>query len=185
MCLCCTQTTTVCKHTQACRLPLSGGRILLYSASMAPRNKFVDPKAAGDRTAYRDLLKKIEKDGVCPFCPAYFVHHPKPILFNGKHWLITENIAPYEGTRLHFLLLHKKHAEHLDQITPAAWNELRALVSKTVKKFKMPGGSFFMRFGDTKYTGASVAHLHAQLLMGRAQSAKTEKIKVTLGHKKK
>lgn len=152
---------------------------------MTPGKKFVSVQAAKSRTAYQELLKKIEKDGVCPFCPDYFVYHPKPILSNGKHWLVTENIAPYEGTQLHFLLLHKKHAERLDQITPAAWSELRVLVGKTVKKFKMPGGSFFMRFGDMKYTGASVTHLHAQLLMGTAQSTKTEKIKVALGYKKK
>jgi ATP adenylyltransferase len=157
----------------------------LYSSCMKRGKKFVVPEAAGSRAAYRDLLKKIAKEGVCPFCPDYFVHHPNPILLSGRHWLVTENMAPYEGARLHFLILHKKHIERPEQIVPAAWSELHRLVSKTAKEFKMPGGSFFMRFGDTKYTGASVAHLHAQLLMGAARSAKTEKIRVGLGYRKK
>jgi len=29
---------------------------------------------------------------------------------------------------------------------------------------KIPGGTFIMRFGDTRYTGASVSHLHANLI---------------------
>jgi diadenosine tetraphosphate (Ap4A) HIT family hydrolase len=152
---------------------------------MADKKKFVNAQAAQKRAAYKELLERIEGDGVCPFCPDHFERHTKPILFNGSHWLVTENIAPYEGTHLHLLFLHKKHIEHPGKVTPAAWSELRSLIGKATRKFKMPGGALFMRFGDMRYTGASVAHLHAQLLMGTAESAKTDRIKVTLGHKKK
>jgi diadenosine tetraphosphate (Ap4A) HIT family hydrolase len=153
---------------------------------MKRKKKFVEITAAKGRPAYQRILREIERDGVCPFCPKHFKYHPKPILLDGKYWLVTENIAPYEGTKLHLLLLHKKHLEQVGEVSPAAWEELRRLLKKITRKFEIPGGSFFMRFGDKRYTHASVTqHLHAQLLVGVRRSPKTEKIKVTLGYKKK
>jgi diadenosine tetraphosphate (Ap4A) HIT family hydrolase len=152
---------------------------------MAKKKKFVDVAGAGDRAAYAEVLKKIQKDGVCPFCPKYFKYHTKPILAEGKHWLVTENFAPYGGTRLHFLFLHKKHVEHVDKVSPAAWQELLTHIKKITRKYKIPGGSFFMRFGNEQYTGASVTHLHAQMIVGSKRDKNSLPIAPTLGFRKK
>ena len=37
------------------------------------------------------------------------------------------------------------------------------------KKFKIPGASFIMRFGDHNYTGATITHLHAHIVSGHKQ----------------
>ena len=50
------------------------------------------------------------------------------------------------------------------KLSVEAWSELFNLVHEETKKRKLGGGTFFMRFGETAYTGASVAHLHANVI---------------------
>ncbi|PIR83105.1 hypothetical protein COU19_02315 [Candidatus Kaiserbacteria bacterium CG10_big_fil_rev_8_21_14_0_10_56_12] len=148
---------------------------------MGAKRTFVDLDAAGPRHEYRAILAKIKKDAVCPFCPQNFKYHTRPILHETRHWLSTENFAPYIGTKHQFLLLHKKHIEHLTEMSPAAWGELLKHAQWLCKKYDLPAGSIFMRFGDVKYTNASVAHLHAQLLIGTKRAKKTFPIAPPLG----
>ena len=42
--------------------------------------------------------------------------------------------------------------------------ELDFLANFAIKKYKIKGGALAMRFGDTNYTGASVAHLHFHII---------------------
>ncbi len=150
------------------------------------KKDFVDIKAAGDRVEYATVLTKIKKDGVCPFCPEHFKYHTRPILRDGKYWLATENMAPYTGTKHHFLLLHKKHIEHVTDISPKAWQELLSQIQWLCETYKLPAGSFFMRFGDKRYTGASVTqHLHAQMFIGSPKSKKTYPLTPILGYSTK
>lgn len=115
--------------------------------------------------AYGKVIEEIKKDGVCPFCPENLAkYHKKPILAEGKFWRLTENMYPYEGTKYHLLLIHREHVKDFDEITPEAWGETHHLVNEYFKQEKIPGGAFLMRFGDTKYTGASVSHLHINVI---------------------
>lgn len=134
-----------------------------------------------------ELMRKIEEDGVCPFCKEYFpTYHPKPILKETDFWFVTENMSPYEGTTKHLLFVYKpEHISHPEKMVAGAGDELIDLVAWASSEFNIEGGSFFMRFGNTKYNGSSVEHLHAQLLTGVQESDKTEAIRVKLGHKKK
>jgi diadenosine tetraphosphate (Ap4A) HIT family hydrolase len=131
----------------------------------------------------KELMERIQKDGVCPFCAEHFKkYHPKPVLRESNFWFVTENISPYTGTKHHFILVYKpEHATSLEELSPEAFSDLLSLMQVTVREFKIPGGSFFMRFGDTKYTGSSVAHLHAHVLMGDADSPDHEAVRVKLG----
>lgn len=131
------------------------------------------------------LMQKIERDGVCPFCKEYFpAYHPKPILKETDYWFVTTNMSPYEGTRHHFLLVYKpEHITSPDQISGEAQRELFTHISSLNKEYKITGGAFFMRYGDTSYTGSSVEHLHAHVISGVKKSEDTEGIHVKLGNK--
>ena len=134
-----------------------------------------------------ELMEKIVKDGVCPFCSEHFKkYHPRPILKETKWWIVSENMHPYEGARVHLLFVYKEHVSTVSEMKPEAGKELIELVSWAIQKYKIAGGAFFMRFGDTRYTGSSVNHLHAQLLTGNAKSDddNIDKLKVKLGYKK-
>ena len=88
---------------------------------------------------------------------------------------------PYKNTKHHFLLLHKEHIDRLDKITPKEQNELMELVTWAIKKFKIPGGTLLMRFGETRYTGASVSHLHAQLISSDPDAKEYEPVLTRVG----
>jgi len=130
------------------------------------QRRFVNLKNAfRPNSAYKSVIHKIRRDSVCPFCPKHLTqYHKKPIIKTGRFWILTDNMYPYKGTRHHLLLIHKKHIERFSDISPAAWQELSRLVNFAVKKRAVKGAAFVMRFGDTSYTGASVSHLHANLI---------------------
>lgn len=133
----------------------------------------------------RVLMAKIENDGVCPFCAEHFKkYHPKPILKETDAWFVTTNMSPYEGTTHHFLFVYKPaHIKSPTELLPAASGELFELISELIAEHNIRGGSFFMRFGEGGYTGSSVEHLHAHLIVGTQKSETAEKLYVKLGYK--
>lgn len=148
---------------------------------MSKEKKFVDLNSARVDDQ-RNVMQQIVQDGVCPFCMENFTrYHKKPILREGEHWILTENQWPYDHTKYHFLAVAKKHIETIESIPLGAMEELREHLQWAIKENSVPGGSFFMRFGDIKYTGSSVAHLHAQLLMGDVDAPGHESVRVKLG----
>jgi len=52
------------------------------------------------------------------------------------------------------------------------WLAVLKLAQYAVKKFNLPGGGLVMRFGETTYTGATVCHLHAHLIVPKLDSKK-------------
>jgi len=114
---------------------------------------------------YGNVISQVQKDGVCPFCPESLAkYHKNPILKEGKFWLLTDNLYPYEGSKYHELLIHKAHITTFAEISKEAWDELNEFINYFTGEHAIPGGTFIMRFGDTRYTGASVAHLHANFV---------------------
>jgi diadenosine tetraphosphate (Ap4A) HIT family hydrolase len=114
---------------------------------------------------YGNVISQIQKDGVCPFCSESLAkYHKNPILKEGKFWLLTNNMYPYEGVKYHELLIHRAHITSFGEISKDAWDELGEFINDFTKGNNIPGATFIMRFGDTRYTGASVAHLHANLV---------------------
>ena len=131
------------------------------------KKPFVNLKNVSARPehSYKNIIRKIATDGVCPFCPQNLKrYHKKPIIKTGQYWILTENMYPYSGARHHILIIHKKHIETILDISSHAWRELATFVQKEAKKRNIAGGTFYVRFGDTSYTGATVTHLHANLI---------------------
>lgn len=134
----------------------------------------------------KNLMAQIEADGVCPFCEAHFrQYHPKPILKETTSWFLTENMSPYEGTAHHYIFVYKpKHITLPSELSREGRIELFDLIDWAVKEFNIPGGAFFMRFGDGDYNGSSVEHLHGQLLSGVKKGDDSEGLRVKLSYKK-
>jgi diadenosine tetraphosphate (Ap4A) HIT family hydrolase len=129
------------------------------------------------------LMARIEADGVCPFCAEHFKkYHPKPILRETDYWFVTTNMSPYEGTKHHFLLVYKPfHATLPEQVVREAQADLFASIEWIMKTYHIMGGSFLMRFGDMKYTGSSVEHLHAHVIVGDVDEPDHQPVKVRIG----
>jgi diadenosine tetraphosphate (Ap4A) HIT family hydrolase len=114
---------------------------------------------------YRSVLETIEKKEACPFCVSNFVHHKKPILHTAGSWFLTKNSWPYKKTRYHFLLINKKHKEYFSELTATDLRHIKTLVDWCVVQYRIKGGAFALRFGDTNHTGATVCHIHGHLIV--------------------
>jgi len=138
------------------------------------------------RDDYSAVLARIIKEGRCPFCEEnLFTHHRKPLLFKTKYWLVTENAWPYKGTKHHFLLIARVHVEKSEQLPAGAWEDLGRAYKKLTTIYKIPGASLLMRSGDMKRTGATVRHLHAQVIMGVPHGKDTTSINALVAFAKK
>lgn len=141
-----------------------------------------------DVTEYHDenqrkVMEQIVKDGVCPFCTPHLAkYHHEPTLWENQDWLVTRNDYPYEGTRLHLLIICKHHLERVRDIDINAWMSFGEAVRWANKYGKIKGGALVMRFGDGAYNGSSVRHLHAHIIVGAKKGKNTGSMKIKVGY---
>jgi dihydrofolate reductase len=128
----------------------------------------------------RQTMEKILEAGHCPFCPEnlHLWHKPR-ILREGEHWLVTYNQWPYPNSEVHLLILLKTHAVDLSELPQGAGEEYFELIKWVEQEFGIAGGATWMRFGEPIITGASVRHLHAQIMAPHPKA--TEPTKIYIG----
>lgn len=129
------------------------------------QKKVVDSRFARGRGDYARIIRAIEKEGRCPFCPDNFKYHRKPILKRRASWFITEASWPYKNAARHFIILGTRHIERFEKIAVSDWRAIMFLASWAIRRFKIRGGGLAMRFGETRFTGATVCHIHAHLIV--------------------
>ena len=134
------------------------------------------------REDYEQVLRTIVAKGFCPFCEEHlFKHHRQPLAYKSRHWLVTKNSWPYEGSKYHFLFITRVHVEATEKMSSAVWSDLQKLYKKFVEENNIKGATLMIRSGDTKFTGASVNHLHAHLVSGSPRTKNTKPIKALVG----
>lgn len=146
--------------------------------------KTVDTDNAGMATRgnYADVLKKITNEGICPFCREHFLkHHTKPILAEGEHWLVTENAWPYKGSAYHFLVVSLTHIERAEDMTAGAAIEMFEHYRWLCREYNLSGATIVFRSGETAITGATVKHLHFQVIVGKSRNNASEVLRVVAG----
>lgn len=137
------------------------------------------------RTDYTQTLEAIIRGGFCPFCEEHlFKHHRQPLIYKSKHWLVTKNAWPYKGSRYHLLFIARKHVESIENMALAGWADLQKLYRHVTKKYRIKGATLMIRSGGTKYTGATVTHLHAHLITGSPRTKRTKPMKALVGFAK-
>ena len=151
---------------------------------MAPKKRLVDAEnsTVAERKDYTQTLTAIKAGGFCPFCEEnLFKHHRRPIICKSKYWLVTENAWPYEGSRFHFLFIARTHIEATEEMPSAMWVDLHKLYKKLIGENNIKGATLMIRSGNTKITGATVNHLHAQLIVGHPRTKSSKPIKALVG----
>lgn len=122
------------------------------------------------------VMKKIISDGVCPFChdfvakekPAY---HPNPVLIETDFWVVTRNAWPYEHTKEHLVIIIKRHILMPEEMEEEEISDLWNIVKKIKQSLGITHSTFLMRSDSTGMTGATVQHLHAQLVVSAGEEA--------------
>jgi len=150
-------------------------------------NRFINMKLIR-RDDQRKVMEEIKDQGHCPFCRENLdKYHKRPIIKEGKFWVLTENQWPYEKTKHQLLAIYRTHIEHLSEIDSKAGAELIEMFKEEAKKRKMEGGGIAIRFGASEYGnfGSSVLHIHAHLIEPNLETlSETESWKFKFGQPK-
>src|ERR1700749_1327153 len=80
------------------------------------------------------------------------------IEFETDHWIITLNAYPYEHTSLHVLIIARRHAKTMSDLTNEERADLAEAIVRIEKHWKLDSYAFGLRSGDFRFNGASVEH---------------------------
>ena len=130
----------------------------------------------------KEIMERLEQKGLCPFCEENMNDtEVLPALRDASHWHITNNRWPYKSAHVHLLLISKMHCEDLNDLTSEAWSELLHLIQWAEKEYQIHSGGLGMRFGDVKYNGGTVQHLHVHLFVPKEKGDDYEPIRFKIG----
>lgn len=124
---------------------------------------------------YKDVIKNIKDSAICPFCNEHLAKIHPNVIEEKKYWVVTNNAYPYKPTKQHVLIIHKEHIDNINSLCPEAWEELFEIIKDENIKRNITGGTYMMRFGETKFTGASVTHLHCHIIQSNPDDAGYDK----------
>jgi ATP adenylyltransferase len=112
-------------------------------------------------------MRRLDAAGICLFCPDGLAHHPpERILLRTRHWTALQNDFPYPGTRMHLLLVPHQHAADLTGLPAEAQQDFWQALAAVVRELQLTYYGLGVRNGDCRYTGASIEHVHAHVLVG-------------------
>jgi diadenosine tetraphosphate (Ap4A) HIT family hydrolase len=112
-------------------------------------------------------MRRLDAAGICLFCPDGLARHPpERIVLRTWHWTVLRNDFPYRGTRLHLLLVPRQHATDLTGLHADSQRDFWRVLAAVVRDHQLTYYGLGVRNGDCRYTGASIEHVHAHLLVG-------------------
>jgi len=117
-------------------------------------------------------MRRLEAAGICLFCPdALRSHAAQQVLFETGHWSVTPNAFPYAGARLHLLVVPHRHVTDLLDLDDAAGADFWAALREIRSRYGLDHYGLGVRNGNCSFTGATIAHVHAHVLVGDPDAA--------------
>jgi ATP adenylyltransferase len=136
--------------------------------------------AAARSDAQRKRMEDLEAAGICVFCPEHVAQHqPEPIEHSGRHWYVTRNRYPYEGTTTHYLIVARQHVVSFDELPDEAGAELWSIKRMLTAQLEPAAIATVERSGNMLYNGGSVAHLHVHLVALEPSPSATVRFRVS------
>lgn len=112
-------------------------------------------------------MQRLEADGLCLFCPEGLRRRTgQPVLFQTRYWTVMPNDFPYQGTSLHLLLVPQQHAGDVLDLDADAQADFWTALAAVRERYDLTYYGLGMRNGDCRFTGATIAHVHAHVLVG-------------------
>jgi diadenosine tetraphosphate (Ap4A) HIT family hydrolase len=116
-------------------------------------------------------MTRLEAAGICLFCPAGLRESEQPILLETSHWTVTLNAYPYPGTAFHALLVPHQHASDMLDLGSAAQHDFWSALATIRERHDLTYYGLGVRNGDCRFTGGTIAHVHAHLIVADPTSA--------------
>lgn len=125
----------------------------------------------------RAEMERLESARECHFCSSERLGE---ILLESAHWFVVKNTFPYANTALHLLVVPKKHYLTSSEMPSEFKQSYLEMVAEIEAHFQLEAYSQFMRVGTMTRTGASIAHLHAHIIVGDSDAPDFEPVRVKL-----
>lgn len=111
-------------------------------------------------------MEALEAAGTCLFCPGTVDADTDRVVLRDPDWIVRYNDFPYAGTRLHLLVVPRRHVTDLldlpDDELAGFWR-----VGRTLRdRFDLDFYGLGARCGDCRFTGGTIAHVHVHLVVG-------------------
>ncbi|MGC2374649.1 MAG: HIT domain-containing protein [Solirubrobacteraceae bacterium] len=136
--------------------------------------------AAARSAAQRRRMEELEAAGICVFCEEHVAEHQhEPIEHTGRHWYVTKNRYPYEGTATHYLIVARRHVTSFDELPDEAGAELWSIKRMLKAQLEPAALATVERSGNMLYNGGSVAHLHIHLAALEPSPSATVRFRVS------
>ena len=111
-------------------------------------------------------MRSLDARGICLFCPdGLRGHEHQQVLLRTRHWSATPNEFPYRGTALHLLLVPDEHVADLLDLTAEAQQDFWTALGRLRERYRLTHYGLGVRNGDCRFTGATIAHVHAHVLV--------------------
>jgi diadenosine tetraphosphate (Ap4A) HIT family hydrolase len=112
-------------------------------------------------------MRRLEAAGICLFCPGPLREHAhQEVAFETGHWAVTPNAFPYRGTRLHLLVVPHRHVNDMLDLDDEALADFWAALREIRRRYGLGYYGLGVRNGNCSFTGATIAHVHAHVLVG-------------------
>jgi ATP adenylyltransferase len=117
-------------------------------------------------------MQSLEARGICLFCPDGLRQSERQqVLLRTRHWVVTPNEFPYAGTALHLLLVPHQHVSDLLELPGEAQQDFWAALGMVRDRYGLRYYGLGVRNGDCRFTGATIRHVHAHVLVGDSGDA--------------
>jgi dihydrofolate reductase len=133
--------------------------------------------AAARTDAQRAEMIRLERNRQCHFCNRM---DADKIILENTSWFVLANTFPYPNTKLHLLVIPKKHYLTLAEMPQSVRQSYLEIITEVENRFQLEAYSHFMRVGAMARTGASIAHLHGHVVVGDNEGPDFEPVRVKL-----
>lgn len=114
-----------------------------------------------------EQMRRLEADGTCIFCPGHLDPPDDPrIVLRMPDWVARHNAYPYPNTRLHLLLVPRRHVPDLLDLTDEELGGLWRMARAVRAEYDLDFYGFGARCGDCRFTGGTIEHVHVHLVVG-------------------
>lgn len=139
--------------------------------------KYIYPPNARNQEQL-DIMLKFEKNGQDPMD---IENVDQIILFQTKHWYVSENRFPYPDIEKQFLIVSLDGVYDIKDVTIDMWIDLKKIWDRLISEYNLQGGAFCFRFGDPALSSASLKRVHAHIIAPKKFDGERHKVSFSIG----
>jgi dihydrofolate reductase len=135
-----------------------------YRPQLAAPPPIVEPANARS-PEYRTVLEDIQRTSKCPFCPGGYTLQTQEVLLVSPYWQVTYNAHPLEGSSISLLIIPRRHETEITKLSSTELKDFQDALEECCRVLRLTSYALFVRQGILYHSGATVKHLHFQLVV--------------------